>query len=228
MSAWLDLLADPERLLMFTAEVYRAVLAGYNRAAFVVVAVAALSGVALSIALLRGCRVPAAVVYVVLAALWFWLGGVFHAVHFAQVNLAAPWQAVGALAQGVLLSWFAFTRGRRAKIGGTVCATGGLAWLVAALLFGPAMALAGTPWDAVGYFGTAPHTLGFATGAVLILTQRAPWWHALPAGVLGIVDAGTAAMLGERAIAVAWLLLALTLASVPWCRRRRSRLPTAS
>ena len=215
-----ELLADPGRMLMFSDEVYRAVLAQYNRDTAVVVVLLVIAGVVLLAALARGARLPAAPVYSVLAAAWLWLGTVFHASYFATVNLAAQWLAVGALLQGVLLLQFAFAGGRSARVGGVSCVRAGLAWVAIALLFGPVAALAGTSWDASGYFATAPHTLGYATGAVLILTDRAPWRRSLPFAVLGLVDAATAILLGERAIAAGWLLLALTLVVLPWCRRR--------
>ena len=207
-------------MIMFSGDVYRAVLGGYNRDAMVVVGVAVAAGVWLLVLVLRNRRLPAAPVYVALAASWAWLGVVFHGMHFASINLAAPWFAGISLLQAVALLQFAFGDGRATRVGGLRQSPAGAAWLAVALLFGPAMALAGTAFDSVGYFGTAPHTLGFLTAGLVLLTDRAPWLRCLPAALLGVVDAGTAILIGEPAIALAWLLLALTLGVAAWRRRQ--------
>lgn len=217
---WLHLLADPGRMIMFSAEVYREILAGYNRDAIVAILVAVVAGAWLLALVLQGRRQAAMPVYLVLAAMWAWLGIKFHATHFAGVNLAASWLAAGALLQAVALVQFAVTDGRAATVGGAAESPAGTVWLVAAMAFGPAMGFAATDFDSVGYFGTAPHTLGFATAGVLLLSDRAPWLRCLPAALLGVIDAVTAALIAERAIATAWTLLAMTLAGVAWRRAR--------
>jgi len=216
----LALIADPGRMMLFSAEVYASVVAAYNRVSLPVVVLATVCGVLLVARLLRGRGVHAGVVFAGLAALWMWLAFMFHAVHYRPINWAAGTFAAIAALQCLSFAIHAFTTGPRTVVSSRGCRGRlGTAWLVLALAFAPVSILLGTePW-AAQYFAAAPATLAWASFGVVLCTGARAWWHAAPMAPLAVAEGFTAWGLDDRLAMAVWLLFAASLVAAPLCRR---------
>jgi hypothetical protein len=112
-----------------------------------------------------------------LAAAWAWIGVVYHGVHLAAIDFAAP--AYGALfvVEALLLGWTAAVRGTLAFRfrAGAVGWTGlGLA-ILALALYPLAGWLAGDGWPGASVVGLAPApTAIFTIGLLLLAEGRTP------------------------------------------------------
>jgi hypothetical protein len=217
----MELLADPERLLMFSSEVYRSVIAGYNQDMWIVVTIGVACALLALFQMMLGRSIGAVPTYAVMAMFWLWVGLVFHVVYHAPINSAAPGLAAAAVLQGLLLLLWAWRSGRNSRLTAKApCGRAGMIWLLVALLYGPLVGLADSNWAAVGYFATTPHTLIWATLGMLLLSERVPWLYCLPALLLALVDATTAWLLGDQNVVVVWVLFGFTLLLAPMCRSR--------
>lgn len=230
LAEWAVLVAEPSRMVMYALPAWRDVLAAFHQDHRLPVLVVVLGGALLLAALLAGRAVSARWVLAVFAVLWCYLAAGFLFGYLADISLAATPLGVLAIAQGLCLALLAWRSpgGRLARR--DVAGTLGTAWLLLSFLLGPVQALGQANLDQVGHFATAPHTLVFATFAVLLLARawRWPWtWLlVLPGGLLGFIDAVTAWLLGARVLAGAYLALAMTalaLAVVTGWRARCGR-----
>ncbi len=217
----LALIADPGRMMLFSAEVYASIVAAYNRVSLPVIVLAAAGGTVLVARLARGSSIHAGAVFAVLAALWLWVGLVFHAVHYRPINWAAGTFAAVAAVQGLSFAVYAFTAGRRTVVSSRGCGGRvGTAWLVLALVFAPVSILFGAdPW-AAPYFAASPATLAWVTLGVVLCTGGRAWWHAALVAPVAIVEGFTAWGLDDRLAVAVWLLFAASVIAAPFCRRR--------
>src|SRR5690606_13327997 len=168
-----------------------------------------------------GRSIHAGAVFAVLAALWLWVGLVFHAVHYRPINWAAGTFAAISAVQCLSFALYAMTAGRRTVVSSSGCGGRlGTAWLVLALAFAPVSILLGTgPW-AAPYFAASPATLAWVTLGVVLCTGGRAWWHAALVAPVAIVEGFTAWGLDDRLAVAVWLLFAASVIAAPFCRRR--------
>ncbi|MCZ7597975.1 MAG: DUF6064 family protein [Gammaproteobacteria bacterium] len=217
----LALIADPGRMMLFSAEVYASVVAAYNRVSLPVIVLATVGGVVLVSRLMRGRAVHAGAVFAGLAALWLWVGLVFLGLHYRPINWAAGTFAAIAVVQGLSFAVYAFTTGRRTVVLSGGCSGRlGTTWMMAALAFAPVSVLLGAdPW-AAQYFAAAPATLAWASFGVVLCTGGRAWWHAALVAPVAVVEGFTGWAIDERLAVAVWLLFAASLVAAPFCRRR--------
>ena len=221
MDYW-QLLANPERFLLFTLDVYRSMLGAYNQDSLPLIVGASGAGILLTALLMRRRAIPAIPVYAVLAGLWLWLGIVFHGEQYASINWAAERFAVAAVLQGALFGLYAVWKARGRRLTCTVrCGGLGIAWLVLALTFPIVEIAAGVAPAEARFAALTPDTLAWTTLALVLLTDRRPWLWCLPAAGLAIIDAATATLLGDAAAVTVWVIFGATLLALPWCARSR-------
>jgi hypothetical protein len=118
-----------------------------------------------------------------LAALWAFVAGWFLHRHYAQINLAAGWFALGFLLQALLLLVFGVVQRYRHQIFEWRAVP---AWHPGMLLFGYALLIhplvglaAGRPWQGVELFGVAPDATALATLGVLLTAPPGASWPLL-------------------------------------------------
>jgi hypothetical protein len=134
-----------------------------------------LSLVVIALAVMGSPRAPRAVP-AILAALWLWMGAVYHLVFFADVNGAAYGFGALFILQGVVFAWLAlrstpliFTRRRDAA------AVGGWLLVLYALVVYPAVGLSlGHVYPASPTFGLPCPTTIFTIGLLLWAKPRIP------------------------------------------------------
>ncbi|WP_312550862.1 DUF6064 family protein, partial [Massilia sp.] len=139
-----------------------------------------------------------------LALAWLWVAWAYHAQRYADINLAAPFFAIGFALQAVLLAWLA-TRHRAPAIVSWRSPLGAFAFalVLLALLLYPLFALFEEHgWRQAEVFGIAPDPTVAATLGMLLL-WRAPWFL-WPLPLLWCAVSG--ATLNELGVAQAWVL----------------------
>lgn len=102
------------------------------------------------------------------AAGWLWVGAVFHAQWFAQINWAAPALGAAAALQAALLAAAAASRGGWAPSGPRRHA--GLALMAVAVVAGPCLWLTGTRAEV---FGLTPDATALGTLGLLLCVTTA-------------------------------------------------------
>jgi hypothetical protein len=150
---------------------------------------------------------------VILAIMWAWVGIFYHAIHFSQVNPAAPAFAAAFLVQSLLFLSVA-AAGRGLEFGATGRARGWAGGLMIfyAMAAYPLIGLAaGERYPAMPLFGTAPCPLLIFTFGILVLASRASWW-------LWIVPLAWSVVGGSAALLLAapqdWALPAAAIAAL--------------
>lgn len=170
--------------LMFSPEAYWRLVARHNAAWWPAQVLGVLASVALPLLLHKGFR---RVVLLVLALAWAWVGWSFHARHYAEIFLAAPWLGAACGVQSLLLAAAAFlplthvAAANRATVAGHV--------LLALALLYPLLAPAtGHPLAEAEVFGFMPDPTALATlGTCLALRGVAVPVRVLP-GVLPLLS----------------------------------------
>ena len=155
-----------------------------------------------------------------LAALWLWMGVVYHFAFFRVINPAAVLFGTLFVAQGVMLAWFGVWRGRlRFEARADFAGAAGALLVVAALLVYPAIGYAlGHRYPVNPTFGLPCPTTVFTLGLLSWLTPRAPR-VVLIIPLLWALIGGTAALqLGVREDLM--LPGAALLATAAWLARR--------
>ena len=184
-------------MLPFTAEVFFSVFEQYNRAIWPTQIVA--YGLGLVVVLLTLRPVPGGnkVIGALLAAAWAWIGVVYHLMHFAAIDVAAPAFGAVFIVQALLFGWTVAIGGKivfrfRADVFGWT----GLGFVLFAMAVYPLVGwLAGHGWPRAPLFGIAPCPTTIFTMGVLMLTEgRTPLRLAL-IPVLWSLVGGTAAWL---------------------------------
>jgi hypothetical protein len=166
----------PSDFLLFAPRTYYRLIEIYNQELWPA-QLAALAVVLVVTAMAwRGSPAAGRVVGLALAVAWALSGWRFHWHHYATINWAAPWFAVGFALQALLLMWAATTD---RLVYGTAPATRrcvGVALVALALVVQPATALVlGRPWTQVEVVGLFPDPTAVATLGLLVAAQRAHW-----------------------------------------------------
>jgi hypothetical protein len=116
------------------------------------------------------------VVAIALAIAWALSGWRFHWHHYATINWAAPWFAVGFALQALLLTWAAMSDRLAYAIGTGARRTVGGALVTLAVVVQPTTALAlGRPWTQIEVAGLFPDPTAIATVGLLVAAHRAHW-----------------------------------------------------
>ena len=212
-------------MLPFTADVFFSVFEQYNSAIWPAQIIAYGLGLAAVLLTLRPVSGGGRLIGALLAAAWAWNGAVYHLMHFATINVAAP--AFGALfiMQGLLLGWTGAIRGKVAfRFRADPFGWTGLGFMIFAMAVYPLIGwLAGHGWPNAPMFGVAPCPTTIFTMGMLLLTDGRTPLHLVVIPVLWSLIGGTSV----------WLLnvpedLALPLAGVGglclilWKNRRRN------
>ncbi|MFC3459888.1 DUF6064 family protein [Massilia haematophila] len=198
---WTYTLSD---LLMFSARTYFRLFALHNEAVWPAHLAAIAAGLVLVGCVLRGAGRAGRLAAALLALAWLWVAWAYHAQRYADINLAAPFFAIGFALQAVLLAWLA-TRHRAPAIVSWRSPLGAFAFalVLLALLLYPLFALIEEHgWRQAEVFGIAPDPTVAATLGMLLL-WRAPWFL-WPLPLLWCAVSG--ATLNELGVAQAWVL----------------------
>lgn len=177
-------------LLMFTSHTYERMFELYNRElwpAHLPIAVL----VFWLMAVTRHSGVPhrTRLASLLLAFFWAAIAWRFFLQHYAAINLAAPWFALGFAVQAVLFAVVGAMAGRLqyAWSDSTIGRTG-LALLLFAVLFVPFISvLLGRSWRGTDFFGATPDPTAIGTIGVLLMTQGKMRWLLLPIPILWCV-----------------------------------------
>ncbi len=164
-------------MLPYDAEVLFSVLAQFNRAVWPAVLVA----FALAFGLLAFAFRPQAwsgrVAGLGLAALWAWVGAVWHLSYFAPINFVAPVYGGLFIAQAALFAWTGGVRGRLGlRFQSDARGWAGLGLAAYGLIAYPVIFLAlGDGWQGTPLVGLAPvPTTLFTLGVLLLVEGRTP------------------------------------------------------
>jgi len=184
-------------MLPFTAEVFFSVFEQYNRAIWPTQIVA--YGLGLVVVLLTLRPVPGGnkVIGALLAAAWAWIGVVYHLMHFAAIDVAAPAFGAVFIVQALLFGWTVAIGGKivfrfRADVFGWT----GLGFVLFAMAVYPLVGwLAGHGWPRAPLFGVAPCPTTIFTLGVLLLTEGRTPLRLVLIPVLWSLVGGTAAWL---------------------------------
>ena len=198
---WTYTLSD---LLMFSARTYFRLFALHNEAVWPAHVLAVAAGLVLVGCVVRGAGKAGRLAAALLAAGWLWVAWAYHAQRYADINLAAPYFAIGFALQAVLLAWLA-TRHRAPAIPSYRSALGALAFaivLLSVVLYPLFAAFDGRDWTQAELFAIAPDPTVAATLGMLLL-WRAPWFL-WPLPLLWCAVSG--ATLNELGVGQAWVL----------------------
>jgi hypothetical protein len=210
-------------MLPFTPEVFLRLFAQYNAAIWPAQIIAyGLGGLALVLAL-RPRRGGDRLIATFLAASWLWMGVVYHMMHFATINWAAP--AFGALfvVQGLLFAGTGTLRGRlEFRFRPDLYGWAGLGFVAVAMAVYPLIgSLLGHGWPRAPMFGLAPcPTTIFTLGMLLLTAHRTPL-HLSIIPVLWSLIGGSAAWLLELPEDLALLLAGILGMSLIVGKNRR-------
>lgn len=199
----------------FTVEQFFAVFSRYNEAVWPAQAIAVIDAVIAIGAALHGGRRAGRLAAIVLAALWLWMGVVYHLQFFSRINPAAVVFAAAFVVEAGLLFWFGVVRGQlvfepRRDTTGVL----GAILLVYALVIYPKLGSAlGHAYPAAPTFGLPCPTTIFTFGLLLWARPRVPF-SLLIVPVLWAVVGSVAALqlgVGEDAGLAVSALVALPL-----------------
>lgn len=204
-------------MIPFTAEVLFSLYGRYNTAWGVIpIAGYALCILALIMAL-RPFSASGRIISAILAAIWIWIGAVFHFGAMAPLNWGAWIFGAVFILEGVLLAWQGGVRERLdIRLLPGLRGTAGLALLAFALAY-PALEMGlGYRWPQLQLPGTLPAPTVLATIAFLLMTQSrgAAIGLAIIPLLWALIDGAASAVLGiwqdvamALATAAAFLLL---------------------
>ena len=160
----------------FTVEQFFEVFRRYNEAVWPAQVVAVVDAFIAIGAALRGGRRANRIIAIVLAALWFWMGAVYHLQFFRQVNPAAVIFGVTFLIQAALFVWLGVAHDRltfdpRLDFAGVL----GSALILYSLAVYPILGgVFGRSYPASPTFGLPCPTTIFTLGLLLWARPRAP------------------------------------------------------
>ncbi len=200
--------------LPFTHEQFIQVFAEYNAAVWPAQFAAYVLGLAVVVAAFKAVTWAPRFVPVALAAMWLWIGMVYHWLHFATINQAAVAFGAVSVVQAVLFAIVAARGGL--DVGRGRGAAGVLGWLLIAyaLVVYPLLGMAlGQTYPGMPMFGITPCPVTiFTFGVLLLARQRVPWWLLVIPGLWTLIG-GSAAMLLQ--VPQDWMLLFSILAIIP-------------
>jgi hypothetical protein len=180
-------------MLPFTADVFFSNLAHYNQAIWP----APIVGQVLALAVLLLVLLPAGwnsrLIAFLLAAAWVWVGVVYHLMHFATVNFAAPLFGAAFVIEGLLLAWAGVATQRISfRFHADPAGWTGLVLVLFALVEFPLLGWsAGHGWLRLVGTASGP-TVIFTIGMLLLAKGRTPLYLMI-IPVLWSLAAGTAA-----------------------------------
>lgn len=214
------------RLLLFSPDVYRTIIAEYNREALPVALAAATLVVIGVVRLYSGLTVRANAGLAAAALLWLWVGIVFHAGHYASINWAADYLALLCIGQGAILLHQAIAADWGRLGTGSCRGRLGISWLLAALLHGPAAAwIDGVPILENPLFGVSPQTVIWMTFGIALMAERPGWLAVAAMSPLVLAEVVTGLLVDDRPALTAWTLFAATMLVAPLCRPSAGRQP---
>jgi xanthine/uracil permease len=159
-------------MLPFTAEILFASMSQYNQALWPLPPIALLLGLGAVLLTVRPVRDSNRLIGGYLAAAWLWVGIVYHMLHFARLDFAAPLYGALFVLEGLLLLWLA-VQGRLAfSFHGGPIGWVGLALAMLAVAWPLVDRLSGLTWQAERVVGLAPAPTAVLTLALLLLADR--------------------------------------------------------
>jgi hypothetical protein len=182
----------------FTADQFFGVFAAYNTAVWPLQwMLLALAAAAIVLAFVR-VSIGGHLVAGILAALWLWMGLVYHLTFFTVINPAAAIFGVAFALEAALLVWARLGpqklrfRPRRDAYG-----TAGAVLLAYALIVYPWLSsVLGHHYPAVPTFGAPCPTTIFTFGLLLWAAGRVPWWLLVIPAVWALIGLSAAVSLG--------------------------------
>jgi hypothetical protein len=178
----------------FTVDQFFGVFAAYNTAIWpmqVVLLVLAIAAIGLAFARLH---VRSQIITGILAALWLWMGLVYHLIFFSVINPAAAIFGVAFALEAALLIW-AGLGPRRLRFAFRLDAYGatGAALLAYALILYPLLGYVfGHDYPAIPTFGAPCPTTIFTFGLLLWTADRVPWWLLVIPGLWALIGLSAA------------------------------------
>ena len=193
-------------MLPFDAEVLFSFFEQYNRAIWPAQVVAWLLGAAALSLVVKPIGSGGRLIGAALVAGWVLSAVVFHYLHFAAINFAAPFYAAFFLLQAVLVAWALLVRSRAFRFQPSLFGWVGLGLAGFALVIHPLIdGLAGHGWLSARLIGVTPGaTTLFTVGLLLLIEGRAPLYLLVIPLFWSIVGGATA-----------WLLEAYEELAVP-------------
>ena len=182
-------------MLPFTADVFQSVVEQYNLAVWPAHVVAYGLGLAALALTLRPVTGGGRLVGAILASAWAWVGVVYHGIHLATIDFAAPAHGALFVVEALLLGWTAAVRGKLAfRFRAGAVGWGGLGLAVLALTLYPLVGwLAGDGWPGASVVGLAPAPTAIFTIGLLLLAEGRTPPHLVAIPVLWSLMGGAAA-----------------------------------
>ncbi|MPZ57497.1 MAG: hypothetical protein GEU91_13550 [Rhizobiales bacterium] len=195
------------RMVSFTPEVFFALFEHYNRAIWPAQFVAYALGFIALILAFRPFPRRDRIIGAVLAAIWLWIGVVYHLLYLTQINFIAPAFAALFIIQGMLFAWTLVLRGQVVfRFRPDVFAWTGLGFAVFAMAVYPLLGwLADHGWPRSPVFGVTPCPTTIYTWGMLLLVQGRTPLHLIVIPLIWSLIGGSAA----------WLLVVPEEASLP-------------
>jgi Family of unknown function (DUF6064) len=159
-------------MLPFTAEILFASMTQYNQALWPLPPVALLLGLGAVLLTVRPVRDSNRLISGYLAAAWLWVGIVYHMLHFARLDFAAPLYGGLFVLQGLLLLWIAVQDRVAFRFHGGPIGWVGLALAMLAVAWPLVDRVSGLAWQAERVVGLAPAPTTILTLALLLLADR--------------------------------------------------------
>ncbi len=168
---------QPSDLLMFSPEAYYRLFELYNAGLWPAQILTLAVGVAIATLMVRGPRWRGRFIASLLALVWFFVAWGYFIDRYATINLAAPYFALGFIAQALLFAVVGLLRGLIAFDGvETPTERAGVALFFFALILQPVIGpLVGREWSGVALFGLAPDPTAVGTLGVLLAANRIRW-----------------------------------------------------
>jgi hypothetical protein len=173
---WTYRLSD---FLLFSPHTYYRLFELYNIDVWPLHILALIFGIAIIVLIKRQPHWHGKVVSAILAACWLWVAWAYHLQHYATINWAAQYYAVGFMTQAALLIWVGIIRGALTfTTQSPVIRRVGFGIYLFALFMQPLLApLMGRKWLQVEVFAVAPDPTALATlGVLLLAADKTHWW----------------------------------------------------
>ena len=182
----------------FTVDQFFGVFAAYNTAVWPLQWVlVALAAAAIVLTFVR-VSIRDHLVTGILAALWLWMGLLYHLTFFTVINPAAAVFGVAFALEAALLVWAGLgPRKLRFQPRRDAYGTAGAVLLVYALIVYPLLGyVLGHHYPAIPTFGAPCPTVIFTFGLLLWTAGRVPWWLLVIPGLWALIGLAAALSLG--------------------------------
>jgi hypothetical protein len=209
--------------LPFTIDQFLDVFRRYNEAIWPGQLLLNLLAVIAVVAAVRGGRGPSRIAAGILAALWLWVGVVYHVAFFRAINPGALLFGSVFVLEGALIAWFGVARqSLRFEVRANVATFLGFALIVYALVAYPMIGYAlGHRYPSAPTFGVPCPTTIFTFGLMLLCPP--PWLRSLiiiPAAwaVLGVSAATRLGMWEDCGLVIGAIVTTLAVLVQRWGR----------